>query len=286
MPSRAARIASAIFVNMLASLPLVMMARGETATADSCLSSPGNETPPGSHWHYRIDHINNRNCWYLRREDGQSQALPQVSAPAPAPSPPAKPSIADARAELRGRAGNEDRAVTNPPANAAASETRAANTSVWNAAPTVATRWPELPPAFQMSSARPATAGSAASVAQAAADPPQAAAAPAPFGYLPVRPETLPTLIAATLGALAFAGAAALIAGRRGRARRLRRRMAQSARGPIWETTDDDRIILSDYPSPDKGDYRPRFARNVKTRAAADDRAQEFGRRAPKYARR
>ena len=77
------------------------MARGETATAENCLSTPKSETPAGSHWYYRIDHVNKRNCWYLRREGGEvAQALPQPSPPTPAP----KPSFADARAELRPQA--------------------------------------------------------------------------------------------------------------------------------------------------------------------------------------
>ncbi len=76
---RAARIASAIFVNVLVGIPLVMLARAETAPVDTCLSSPKNETPAGSHWYYRIDHVNKRNCWYLRQEGGGvAQAVPQA----------------------------------------------------------------------------------------------------------------------------------------------------------------------------------------------------------------
>jgi hypothetical protein len=288
MPSRPAKFVFAILVTILASPLFTMMARGEPATTDRCLTSPTGDTPPGSHWHYHADHINKRNCWYLRGEDGQVQALPQNSAAAPtAPPPPAKPSIADAHAELRGRPANQDGTVANPPASPATPNAGAANVSVWNAAPTVATRWPELPPAYQMPKAEPAAASPASNVAQAPADPARAAAHSAPFAYLflPLRPQTLLTLIAATLGALAFASAAALMYRRRGGGRRLRRRVAQSARGGLSETTDDDRIILSDYPSADR-DYRPRFARNVRTTAAADERAQEFARRAPRYARR
>src|SRR5579862_9004728 len=110
MSRRAARIASAIFINILAGLPFVMIARAETVTAENCLLNPKGETPPGSHWRYHIDHVNKRNCWYLRSEDGSvAQAAPQPSQstpsqPAPTPQPPAKPSLADARAELRPQA--------------------------------------------------------------------------------------------------------------------------------------------------------------------------------------
>lgn len=286
MPSRTAKSASAIFVGILASLPLTMMARGETPAADSCLSSPQGETPPGGHWRYHIDHANKRNCWYLRLEDGGvSQAIPQNSQPSP--SPIAKPSVADARAEFRPQAVREDTLTVSPPSNnAAGKETSSANTSIWNATAAVATRWPALPPAFAMPKTAASTAAPASDVTQSSTDPVPAAARSAPFTYLsmPIRPEMIPTLFAATIGALAFAGAAALISRRR--RTRLRRRVAQSARDPVWETTDDDRIILSDYPSQDKAEYRPRFARSVKNAAPSNKRAAEFASRAPRYARR
>ena len=286
MPSRTAKSAPAIFVSILASLPLTTMARGEPANvADSCLSSPKAETPPGGHWRYHIDHANKRNCWYLRLEDGGVVAGHSAKQPA-IPSPIAKPSVADARAEFRPQAVREDTPAVSPPPNAAGNETSSANTSIWNATAAVATRWPALPPAFAMPKAAASTAAPASDVTQSSTDPVPAAARSAPFTYLsmPIRPEMIPTLFAATIGALAFAGAAALISRRR--RTRLRRRVAQSARDPVWETTDDDRIILSDYPSQDKAGYRPRFARSVKNAAPSNKRAAEFASRAPRYARR
>jgi hypothetical protein len=283
MPSRTAKLVSAIFFNILASFPLTTTARGETANAEDCLSSPKAETPPGSHWRYRIDHVNKRNCWYLRHEGGGlSQVLPQSNPPVAPPA--AKPSIADARAELRPQANREDNPAASPPANAAGNETNSTNASVWNATAAVASRWPELPPASTVPNAAPATAAPASDVTQSSADPvPTAAQSSVPFAYLsvPIRPETIPTLFAATVGALAFAGAAALISRRR--RTRLRRRKVQSARGPVWETTDDDRIVLSDYPSMDNWDYRPRFARNT---GGATTASPEFVRRPPRRATR
>jgi hypothetical protein len=286
MSRRAARIASAIFVNILASLPLVMMARGETATAENCLANPKNETPAGSHWYYRVDHANKRNCWYLRSEGGVAQAVPQTEAPAPA----AKPSYANARAELRPQASvREDTAPSSTPTSpvigaAAGSTTGSANTSVWNATAAVATRWPESPPA---STPKPASTipDPAINVAQADAVAPAAASPVAAIANLPVsiQPEMIPILIAAAIGALLFAGVAVLIS-RRYR-RRVRRRKATAARGPIWETTDDDRIVLSDYPSRDEREYQPRFARGVAS-ATSRYRAPEVVQRTPRRARR
>src|ERR1700722_18619955 len=243
MSRRAARIASAIFVNILAGSPLVMLAHAEPVTADNCLASPKNETPAGSHWVYRVDNVNKRNCWYLRREDGGvAQAVPQPSQPAPAPPPAAKPSLADARAELRPQAAvREDNPAplstdAAPPVGAAGGNAGSANTSVWNATAAVATRWPELPPA---SSPKPAAASPdpATNVAQADTAAPAAASPAASVVDLPIHPEMVPIAIAATTGALLIAGLAAFFSKRfRGR---VRRRKASTARGPIWETTDD-----------------------------------------------
>ena len=280
MPRRAARIASAIFVNILAGVPLVVMARGETATAENCLSSPKSETPAGSHWYYRIDHVNKRNCWYLRREGGAVvQATPQTSPPAPQPA--AKPSLVDAHAELRPQAVvREDNPV--PPASATANpagaDTYSANTTVWNATAAVATRWPELPPASSVPKPAPVAPDPATNVTQA-----EPAAPAASVVDLPIRPEMLPMLAAATIGVLALAGLVPLLS-RRFRSR-VRRRKATSAQGLIWETTDDDRIVLSDYPVMEDRDYRPRFARGVAS-AASRYRAPEVVERAPRRARR
>jgi len=288
MSRRAARIASAIFVNILAGSPLVMLAQAEPVTADNCLASPKAETPAGSHWFYRTDHVNKRSCWYLRREDGSvAQAVPQPSQPLPAPQPAAKPSIADARAELRPRAAvREDSPTPLPtdaatPVGAAGNNAGSANTSVWNATAAVATRWPEVPPASDVAKPAAAAPDPAVNVAQADAAAP-ATASPAASGVdLPVRPEMVPFVIAATTGALMFAGLAAFFTKRfRGR---VRRRKASTARGPIWETTDDDRIVLSDYPAANDRDYRPRFARGVAS-AASWYRAPEVVQRTPRRA--
>lgn len=303
MPRRTARIASVVFVNILAGLALTTMARGEPVAPDTCLTAPTGETPAGSHWRYHIDHVNKRNCWYLRHDDGSaSQPVAQSSVaatpsppakPSVSPSPPAKPSVADARAEFR----PPDKTVAIPPAPASAasapadnsaSQAGSANASIWNAAPSAATRWPDVPAASPMPAAAPTTPAPANDVAQTSPEPAQAAAPSAAPANLSasIQPETIRTLIAGMLGALAFAGAAALIAKRRGLGRRLRRRVARSARGPIWETTDDDRIILSDHPYPDHRDYRPRFARSAGAAPAPGGRKPESARRAPRYAQR
>jgi hypothetical protein len=292
MPSRTAKLVSAILVNILAGLLLTTVARGEPAAAEGCLSTPWGDAPAGSQWRYHIDHVNKGKCWYLRRLGGeQSEALPQNTAAAPKvsapPSPPAKPSVVDARAELRQQAVREPAGI--PSVNAAgnpADSASSANTPVANGAAAVATRWPDLPAAGSPPNAAPA-ATAANDVAQTSGDPAQAIVPSIPFAHIsvPMRPQTFWSLVAATIGALAFAGIAALIS-KRGRARRLRRRVTRSTRRPIWETTDDDRIALSDHPNPDSRDYRPRFGRSAGAAAASSVRARESASRAPRYARR
>jgi len=279
MPRRTATIVPAILAGILAGISLATMARGEPANVEDCLPTPKAETPAGSHWRYHIDHANKRNCWYLRRDDGGvSQALPQSNPPAPAPA--AKPSIADARAELRPQVIREDTPAVSPPPNAASNETSSANASVWNATAAVATRWPDLPAAVSVPTA--AQAPVAPTPASDVTTSPAAPAPSIPFAYLsaPVRPEMIPIVVTAIIGALAFAGAAAFMSRRR---RRLRVPKARSPRGPIWETTDDDRIVLSDYPAMDNKDYRPRFARSVGSAPAV---SPEFVRRPPRRAAR
>jgi len=273
MPKRTAKSASAAFVIILAGIPLATITHGETAPSDGCLSAPKAETPSGSHWRYRIDHANKRNCWYLRSENGQSQAAPQNASPAPS----AKPSVADAHAELRAQAGREDGptvslpATASPPANAPRSAPWPANPSTGaassaGAAPAPgATRWqnPAAASPVPSSGESGATANSADNPPQASASLATAVAASTPADApTPARPATVPPLIAAAIAAIALAGAAAALISRRNRVRLPRHRKMSRARAPIWETTDDDRIVLEDQPPWDR-DYQPRFARSV-----------------------
>ena len=291
MPGRAAKFVPAIFVNILAGLLLTTVASSEPVTTEGCLSAPWGDAPAGSHWRYHIDHANKRNCWFLRRDGGGalSQASPQnntaapqeITPPAPAaPPPPAKPSIADARAEFRPK----DNSVPNPPANAAGypsntgvGEASPATAPAWNATAAVATRWPDPPVAPVASpapSAAPATTTVANDTRQPSADPSQAILPSIPFTRLtvPMQPGTIAGVIAATIVALAFVA----LFTKRKRTRRVRRRFVRSGRSPLWETTDDDRIVLSDHPNPDGRGYR--FAHGVPN---ASHRARESARRPP-----
>src|SRR5579872_1036955 len=297
MSGRTAKFVSVIFVNILAGLLLTTVASSEPVTTEGCLSAPWGDAPAGSHWRYHIDHVNKNKCWFLRRDGGGalSQASPQnntaapqeIAPPPPAapPPPPAKPSVADARAEFR----PQDNSAASVPANAAGNPSTAAgneagpaNASVWNATAAVATRWPNPPATSPVPSTAPATATAVNDAPQPSVDPSQAILPSIPFTRLsvPIRSGTIAGLIAAALVALAFA---ALLAKRRG-IRLIRRRVARSRRGPLWETTDDDRIVLSDHhPNPDGRGFR--FARGVPS-VASTRRARELARRPPRHATR
>jgi hypothetical protein len=305
MPKRTAKFVSAAFVNVLilGGIPLAVMARGETATADACLSAPKGETPAGGHWYYRVDHANKRNCWYLRSDGGGQSQAAQSAAPAPSAPPAARPA-ADARAELRTRSSQEDSPAVSPPA--AVPPVNAPGSTAWPAPPAatepaaaaataVAPRWPDPAATTPVSAGGSGTANLADSSSPASADLPDAAAASATAdSATQVQPDIIQTLIAAAIGALVFAGAAAAFISRRNRARRPRHRKMAHSRGLILETTDDDRIILEDHPAWENRNYQPRFARGagghkvqaakMRTANVQHDRRAEFTSRMPRQA--
>jgi hypothetical protein len=283
MPKRTAKFVSAVFVATLAITPLATVARGETATAGACLSEPKAETAPGSHWYYRIDHANKRNCWYLRSEGGQSQAAAQNTSPAPIA---AKPSVADARAEIRAQTSREDSPAVSPPT--AVSPPANTPSAAWpdppggTATAAVATRWPDPAATSPVSNGGSGTANLSGTPPQDSADLPNAAAASAiADSPAPLHSGAIPGLIAAAAGALAFAGAATTLIARRRRVRLPRHRKMAHTRAPIWETTDDDRIVLSDHLPSGNRDYRPRFAQGARVQG---DRRTEFISRMPRRA--
>ena len=283
MPKRAAKFVSAIFASILAGAPLTTVSHSETVAADDCLSGPKGQTPPGSHWYYRIERGTKRHCWYLREErDNFSQAAPQNSSPAK-PLPPQadtamQPTVANARAELPARTDRNDGPNTALPAGFDAPRANALDTGA--ASTVVASRWPEPSGVSPASNPRPATSNFAANV------PANSAAAPAPAiaavtlaaadTSLQSPPGSIPTLLVAIVGALTLAGITASLFFKFGRARHLRPGGIRTHRGPIWESTDDDRIVLSDYPDADTLPRRPRFSRDIGEARDPDDRMAEF----------
>ena len=114
MSNRSAKLVAALFASTLAgaSLTFVTDVRAQAA-ADTCLTTPKDKTPAGSHWYYRLERGTKRQCWYLRDENDKSaRAAPQEPSAAdalesaaadPAPPPPrpvVRKSVSNAHAEL------------------------------------------------------------------------------------------------------------------------------------------------------------------------------------------
>lgn len=291
MPNRTAKFVSTLTISILAGGLLATVPHSGAGAADDCLSAPKDETPARSHWYYRLDHATKRHCWYLREE---GEKLSQAAAPNS--SPPATPvvpkaeaapqrSLADARAEwppqTRVEAPRHD--VAPPPAIAADTapgEDHAAADATGAAAgrSIVASRWPDQSDAAPSSDPAPAQTDP---VTRPNPPPPtqppsvlaasQLAAADAPSQ---TRSYSVRMQLAALSGVLALAAMIGTVIFRFAGARRIRRAKVRPYRGPIWEPTDDDSILLS--PQPDALPRRPGFARDPAPGAGRNERISEF----------
>jgi hypothetical protein len=293
MSDRTAKLAPAILAVFFASLTPTMLNSAAQAV-ENCLSGPKNQTPPGSHWYYRIDHATKRQCWYLADErDGPSRAA-QRNLPASPPSVSsrkgaAQTSIADARAEwpmpqTRVEAGNRDEAsaaakpADTPPRIESSQGASIADATVpgW----TVASRWPDPSASTVPAVAAPTKADQLNNVEPASSLPPPlmhdagqatgAEQAPVTASY------SARLQLATVIVALAIAGIAGgvifRIVGLRGsRSARIRAR-----RGAIWERTDDDSISLSSRPHASDLARRGSFGRYADPATEREDRVAAF----------
>ena len=62
---RGQKVLSTIFVVVPATAALMAQTVVVEATADGCRTRPGSATPRGTHWYYRVNHVDNQRCWYL-----------------------------------------------------------------------------------------------------------------------------------------------------------------------------------------------------------------------------
>jgi hypothetical protein len=267
MPNRTANVVSAVFVGILAGIPLTTISRGETVPVDNCLTAPKGDTPAGSHWYYRIDHRTKRQCWHLRGEGDKPQTASQNTAPsAKPPAPPAETvaqrSLADAHAELPAQTIRNDTQNVDPPPVAPGLNPSPPNASDNNLAPAVvASRWPDtsaaIPPANpQPAASNPASDAPTNSIAPLASADLEAASVAADFS--PQRERGAMPLLVAIIGVLTLA--CGLVA-KFSRPRRPKQRKFRTRRGPTGELTDDDRIVLSDDAGINDLRRRPAFSR-------------------------
>lgn len=179
MKSSAAKFVLALFATVLAGSPLLAAPepdeKEKEKPADTCLLGPSASTPPGSHWYYRVDRANKRNCWYLGEVKGKparKQAAEEDTAAAakPVAAPPKKQaaqrSVTDARAEWPSQ-----QASVEPESKAAA-----------------ATPWPSATPADTPRTDEPRKVATTRWPELAAANPPAPAAATLPLAQTP--PQT------------------------------------------------------------------------------------------------
>ncbi len=87
-------VVMAVLANGLSAGPLGILPGGVARAATDCLAAPNAQSPPGSHWYYRVDRVNNRRCWYLAplggkvRPDASQVASPDLRRTAPPQSQP------------------------------------------------------------------------------------------------------------------------------------------------------------------------------------------------------
>jgi hypothetical protein len=272
MPRRTAKYVSAVLASILAGAPLATISHAQTRAADDCVSAPKEGAPQGSHWYYRVDRATKRHCWYLRQVGDK---LPQSRAPsyrsAKSTPPQAEGAtqrlIADAHAELPAQTRVEqpngrDRPMWPTQADAAGTESR--RPPAGEARPSVvASRWPESGLSSPLS-ARPPADNLAANVQQNSTASPVAAVSVAGADSSPQhQSRSIPMLLSAIAAALALAGITAGLVLKFGGARRPRPAKVRVRRGTIWESTDDDTIMLSDRSATDVMPRRSGFARDL-----------------------
>jgi hypothetical protein len=283
MPNRATKFVSAIFASILAGAPLTTVSHSATGAAEDCLSGPKGSTPQGGHWYYRIDRATKRHCWYLGDErDKLSQTAPLNSSPsAKPPAPEAETtmqrSVANARAELPAETRVEppNGSTQLAPARAGLGEDSGSAGMPLSA---VASRWPEPSGVSPAANTRPTTSNLSANVpSNSVAAPPVAVASLATADSSPQsQPSSIPTLLVAIVGASALAGIMAGVIFKFGSPHRPRRGEIRVHRGPIWESTDDDGIVLSDHPRANALARRGRFPGELDEAPDRNDRIAEF----------
>jgi hypothetical protein len=77
---------SAVAVSLLAAFAL---SAHRAALGDTCLTEPNRENAQGGHWYYRVDRVNHRKCWYVRKLEigGQQTGSPQEVSSEPIAQP-------------------------------------------------------------------------------------------------------------------------------------------------------------------------------------------------------
>jgi hypothetical protein len=269
MSSRAAKFASAVFATVLTGAPVTAVLQVAADAAEGCRTEPGDQTPQGKHWRYRIEHPSNRQCWYLRDEGGraaqagvtnpqQSEKAAEQQTESPAPR-----SLADAHAEFPWpQPRTEPNTAASVPQQPQTMPVDAANVQngqrpnvleSTTRGSLIGSRWPD--PSAANSTGSPQPAASDAVVADAQIDQPATPTPAAPPAALaaadvpPAKAPTLQTLLMVIAGALALAGLTGSAIYRLGGARRRAPNTVGARRRVAWDTPDGARQSPA-HPSP------------------------------------
>jgi hypothetical protein len=62
-----------VFLIMPATAVLTTQATLVPAAFEECRAKPDVSAPAGNHWHYRVDRISQRRCWFLSSEDSRTR---------------------------------------------------------------------------------------------------------------------------------------------------------------------------------------------------------------------
>ena len=120
------------------------------AAAEKCNTRPSSLAPQGTHWYYRVNHTDNRRCWFLSSEGMKVRsyargAMSDVASQSPAPK--RDNTSETARATPPRTTSAQIASVQMVPEQATAADPAFSETPVHEhaAAMDVAARWPDLP---------------------------------------------------------------------------------------------------------------------------------------------
>ena len=294
MQNRTPKFVSAIFVGLLASMPLTTISHGAVLAADDCLSKPKGLAPEGSHWYYRIDRASKRHCWYLGdQRERLSRAKPQDSAPIADSASPQKETatqrpVTDAYAELplpQTRVEQQPNAsalqrIPATTANAASVENgQAANApDAKTQLSVIASRWPDPSGVSSSVSPAPATDNSGEAVQLNTEQAPPAAVATSATADLSSEKQSgsVQMLLLVMMGALVLAGVMGSAIFRFSRIRLAGRRQTRSDRRAIWDSVDTNRPSPPAHPRAEASIRRVDIPRELRHADDPDDRIAEM----------
>jgi len=77
------KILSGILIVLPTTMLLTVQSGFGGSTSGECRPSPGASARAGLHWYYRVEHTNNRHCWYLHSDGIQIRSHRDVVSPKP-----------------------------------------------------------------------------------------------------------------------------------------------------------------------------------------------------------